>query len=166
MWTAEVERSLREQREQPSAPAKVRKQLGVVEAKIGRLVDALGSGLMGSSAVTTALREAEAERNALTARLSASTDTAPIDLRATVGKAASEFARMVEELPRHLSDRDTVYKARETLREWLGEFRIEPTDDGPTAFWRLNDKGLLFTAGPCVAKMVAGAGFEPATFGL
>ena len=32
-------------------------------------------------------------------------------------------------------------------------------DVGPTAFWHLNDKDLLFTAGPCVAKMVAGACF-------
>ena len=73
---------------------------------------------------------------------------------------------MVDELPANPSDPEAVYEARETLRDWLGEVRIEPTEDGSMAFWRINDEGLLLTAGPLVAKMVAGAGFEPATFGL
>ena len=79
---------------------------------------------------------------------------------------AADFARMVDELPANLSDTEVVYEARETPRDWLGEVRIEPTENGPVAFWRIQDEGLLLTAGPRVAKMVAGAGFEPATFGL
>lgn len=52
-----------------------------------------------------------------------------------------------------------MFEARETLRDWIGDVRIKPTKDGLTAYYRLNDKGLLLTAGPCVAEMVAGAGF-------
>jgi hypothetical protein len=55
----------------------------------------------------------------LTVRLSAVTEATPIDLRATLAQSASEFTRMIDELPHHLSDPETVYEARETLREWL-----------------------------------------------
>jgi hypothetical protein len=108
---------------------------------------------------TRQLHEAENERDLLTARLSAATEAAPSDLWATRANAASDFARMIDELPQQLNDRETVNDAREALWGWLGGFRIEPTNDGPLAFWRLYDKGLLFTAGPCVAKMAAGARF-------
>jgi hypothetical protein len=54
----------------------------------------------------------------------------------------------------------------EDLHAWMGNVPIGRGEDGPTAFWRSNTEGLLLTAGPRVANMVAGAGFEPATFGL
>jgi hypothetical protein len=72
------------------------------------LVDASGSGLIGSAAVAAGLREAAAKRDLLTVRLSAVTEATPIDLRATLAQSASEFTRMIDELPHHLSDPETV----------------------------------------------------------
>ena len=112
------------------------------------------------------MRDAEAERYSLRAQLGAIAEPVALDIRSTIATATANFARMVDALPANLNDPEVVYEAREALREWLGEIRIEPTEDGPMAFWRINDEGLLLTAGPRVAKMVAGAGFEPATFGL
>ena len=67
VWSAEVERSLREQRRGPAADKTLRKQLAETEARIARLVDAIASGLKSSDAVAAGLREAEAERDRLKA---------------------------------------------------------------------------------------------------
>ena len=105
-----------------------------VDAKIRRLVDGLDSGLQGSEAVAAGLREVEAVRERLVLRLETMSAPMPVNLKATVSNAASEFARMVDELPAHMNDPEPVYEARETLRDWLGEIRITPTNKGPTAF--------------------------------
>jgi hypothetical protein len=58
-----------------------------------------------------------------------------------------------------------VYEAREALREWLGDIRIEPTAEGPVARWRITEGGLLVAAGPHLAKLVAGGAISlAATF--
>jgi hypothetical protein len=84
--------------------------------------------------------------------------------REAVNTAA--FAQLVADLPQHLTDPSVVCEARDALHTWMGNVRIEQAEDGPIAFWRLNTEGLLLTAGPRVTNVVAGAGFEPATFGL
>ena len=101
----------------------------------------------------------EADREWQRSHLEVVAEPVSIDVLRAVNDAAATFGWMVGDLPAHLNDADVVYEARETLKDWVGEVRIEPTADGPTALWRLNDKGLLFTAGPSVAKMVAGARF-------
>ena len=72
------------------------------------------------------------------------------------GEATEEFAGVLENLPEELSDPAIVNEARETIREWVGDIRIEPTTTGPVARWRLTEEGLLMAAGPRVAGLVAG----------
>jgi hypothetical protein len=82
--------------------------------------------------------------------------TLPGDISAALREATEEFAQVLEDLPHGLSDPADVYEARETLREWVGDIRIEPTPEGPVAHWRFTEGGLLVAAGPRVARLLAG----------
>ena len=157
LWGAEVDREVRELRAQPKPGDSVRRQLGEVEAKIGRLVDALASGLSGSEAVAAQLRVLEVEKASLGAQLEALADPTPIDVTGALRGSAEDFVRLMDELPAHLTDPAVVYEARDAVRSWVGDVRIEASEDGPLAFWRLNAEGLLLKAGPRVADVVAGA---------
>jgi len=63
---------------------------------------------MCSNTVAAALHEAENERDVPTVQLSAATEATRIDLWATLDDAASDFARMIDELPQHLDGRETA----------------------------------------------------------
>jgi site-specific DNA recombinase len=167
LFVAEVERELRNQAALPSPVAALERELGDVSARVERLVAAIGDGLGGIEEVGDALRRAKEDQRQLRARLEAlAGPRLPGDISEALREATEEFARVLEDLPEQLSDPAIVYEARETLREWVGDIRIEPTPAGPQAHWRLTEGGLLVAAGPRVARLVAGAGFEPATFGL
>ncbi len=125
------------------------------------MVDALASGLMGSDVVAAKLKEVEAEKVQLLAQLDALADPTPVDVAGTLRASVADFARMVAELPGHLTDPSVVYEARDAVRSWVGDVRIEPSEAGPLAFWRLNTGGLLVKAGPRVASVVPRTGLEP-----
>ena len=156
LWTDEVDRQVRGARNEPNPGNSLRSRLAKVEASIERVVDALASGLEDHEEVLTKLKELKAEKTQLLAQLQALADPTPVDIAGTLRGCAADFARMVDELPGHLTDPSVVYEARDAVRSWVGDVRIEPSEDGPLAFWRLNAEGLLVTAGPRVANVVAG----------
>ena len=66
-----------------------------------------------------------------------------------------------QELVSRLEQVEDVSAAREAIRAIVGEIRLVPEGDELVA--ELTSAGL---AGACQLTLVAGAGFEPATFGL
>ncbi|MCC5809912.1 MAG: recombinase zinc beta ribbon domain-containing protein [Ectothiorhodospiraceae bacterium] len=72
-------------------------------------------------------------------------------------RAREIYRRLVQQL----EDIEDVAEAREALRELLGEVRLMPADKCLIA--EIKTGGL---AAACQISLVAGAGFEPATFGL
>jgi hypothetical protein len=61
-----------------------------------------------------------------------------------------------------------VDEARTILRSLLGQIVLKPTPEGLKAELKGNIRGLIAfdDQTPVFLRMVAGAGFEPATFGL
>ena len=57
-------------------------------------------------------------------------------------------------------------RARVLLKDLLGEIRLVPEDGGVYAEIQNRADRLLMAAGAVSITVVAGAGFEPATFGL
>jgi hypothetical protein len=79
--------------------------------------------------------------------------------------AIGRYRAMVEDLGNSGID---MQRARETLREMLGTIPVRPGADGvPIAELGLSPVSLV-AAGASASQIgfVAGAGFEPATFGL
>ena len=148
---------MREAKSQPNPGERLRSRLAAVEAGLERLVDALASGLQGSDKVASKLKELEAEKVQLLAQLDALAAPLPTDVRQTLRGCAADFVRMVADLPAQLTDPAVVYEARDAVKAWVGDVRIEDSDEGAMAFWRLNTEGLLVTAGPQLINVVAGA---------
>ncbi len=55
-----------------------------------------------------------------------------------------------------LKKADFVYEARETLKDWVGEVRIEPTADGPDGFLALKRQGPAFYGRPLCGQNGSG----------
>ena len=103
-------------------------------------------------------------------RLRAAATTAASDAKISrhIPRLMDEYREMVSALPAALGDARYVDRARAELRKILGEIRVE-ADAKKIRF--LNDKSRLSAAlavavGGTANNVVAGAGFEPATFGL
>ena len=144
----------------------VHKRIEELTREIGRMVRHIREG-MDVPELGEALRAAQAERSRLTTRLDAeAAPPSPRGLRDTLRAAADGFMRMLDELPAHLSDPEIALEVRQALRGWMGDIQVVPTPKGVEARWSLAEEGLLSAVGPRVAVLVAGAGFEPATFGL
>ena len=148
----------------------IRIDLRAIEAKIGKIVGAFESiGISESLAVR--LRELEQEKNQAERRLQlAKTDTAPIEaLPDLVPRLVERWQQLVEQIgtlaTNPLASLAEVETARAHLSALLGKVELRPKGGVLWAFPALNAKGLA-EASPLHIKVVAGAGFEPATFGL
>jgi site-specific DNA recombinase len=155
----EIERRVRaitRQQRQPKADSG--KRVAELRREIGNLADAIASGLLKSSpALAQRLQAAEANL----ARLEAAQRTTPPAL--IVPNVRQHFLGMVGRLAGVLL-RDPE-RGREELRGILGEkIKLHPDVSG-RFLWAEYSLGLTALL-PNAEIMVAGAGFEPATFGL
>jgi site-specific DNA recombinase len=141
--------------------AEVPQELRELGARIERLRERLRKGDpdLAADELEAALERAEAKRRELEAQQPEAKASAKV--LSMLPRAAKEYRRQVmqglEGNPRE------ALKARVFLREWFGgKIRLEPLPDGGLmAHWNQNEAALLRFEG-----VVAGAGFEPATFGL
>ena len=134
-------------------------RLAELDGEINRLVDAIASIGM-SDAIKVRLTAAEKER---------------VDLQrwnptpAALGKAnhadiAARVKQTIIDLQTALTN-DTQ-RARKIISDLMGEIRILSEPDGIYAEYDNATEKLMMAAGGVSLMMVAGAGFEPTTFGL
>ena len=100
------------------------------------------------------LRRAEDRRNVLRHKLAQANDANQQDVVSLIPRLMERYRAMVAHLPGYPGEERKA--ARDALFEIFGEIRLERRPDGVWA--ELSAEPLLL--------MVAGAGFEPATFGL
>lgn len=138
-----------------------RERLAELDGEIQRLVDAIATvGL--SPAVATRLRAAESERETLRHAAAASPDLDPTS-EANVDRMFAQYRRLVANLQHALEhDRD---RARALLQELIGTVRITQQGEQIWAELQQEAERPAVAGGPSLLG-VAGAGFEPATFGL
>ncbi len=133
-------------------------RLAALGAEIEHMVAAVAAGLL-SPTLKTKLEAAEAERSVLMSTSTAAAVSVVADL---VPRLADTYRTLVEHLecvpPRY------VDRARTTLKGLIGEIRLIPEGGHLTAEFELECGRLL--AAQTRISVVAGAGFEPATFGL
>jgi site-specific DNA recombinase len=167
-WTAQVHREMAELRSKRSPLVALRSELAETEATIARLVEAIASGAMGSSAALAARLQAAEETQLKLSEQLARRDShiSPSLALARLPDTSSAFADMLATLPDTLNDPEIVLEARSAIRDWVGDISVVPGQNGPVAHWRLSESGSLLAAGGASAPMVAGVGFEPTTFGL
>ncbi len=138
------------------------KRIAQLEREIANLAEAIGSGLL-SPALKAKLAAAETEHAELTnPRRSEPGDK----ISEVLPKLADTYRELVENLEnvplRH------VARARASLKEITGDVRLTPDESrtGLIAELSLDTGRLLGMAAGQQISVVAGAGFEPATFGL
>ena len=145
--------------ESGSEGAKAR--LAEIDAEISRLVDALASiGL--SEAIATRLKKAEAERDQLTATLATAKAGGATGMLQDI---MARYSRLMMKLQDVLKDGD-IARSRELLSDLLGPITLRRDDDGVAwAEFEEPAERLMLANGESLG-LVAGAGFEPTTFGL
>ena len=137
-------------------------RIAQLRTQIGNLADAVASGaLKASPALAERLAGAEVELAQLMTQ--AAIPTAKIiDFPALL---ATQFKKLVERLEGNLA-RDP-HRARAALREICGEIPVFPHESGKYLVAKLGLNEMFLRAAVGSEKfVVAGAGFEPATFGL
>ena len=171
--TAYVEKqfraAIREMGAQDDAPV-IESELAGIDRKIGKVLDAIESvGI--SDSLAERLRTLEAEKADAEDRLKvAQIDRGPLDALPDLVPACMERWRgLVTDFEGLASNPDVepgeLDTARSHLHALLGQVTLKPKDGVLWAHPTLKAKGLT-EASPLPLIMVAGAGFEPATFGL
>jgi site-specific DNA recombinase len=122
-----------------------------LEGEIKRLVSAI-SKIEDSDAMLGALKDREAELRELKAAKASGTELTEEGIRSSVRKALSDIPSLLKKAPK---------QAKAKLSEHLKTIDMIPQSDG--SYVASGEWDLLGVRGPV---MVAGAGFEPATFGL
>jgi site-specific DNA recombinase len=138
------------------------KRLAEVRSEVGNLTEAIASGVLRTSkALAARLAAAEGELERLS--MQQSVRRRVVRMPMPVGE---RYRQMVATLEAELS-RD-VHKARTALRQIVGnEIQVVPHESGKHLVARIGlDTEALLAAGGAEIFVVAGAGFEPATFGL
>ena len=153
------------QREAGTGATATRKRLLVLQREIGRLVEAVATvGI--SAALADRLRTAEAERDALTALLSAEPTTPTA--ATLVGNITAGYRRLILQLETVLQGDHDRQRTRAILADMLGPVTLVrnfETGENFAEFEEPAERLLMATAGESLG-LVARAGFEPATFGL
>jgi DNA invertase Pin-like site-specific DNA recombinase len=174
LFREEVSRLLRKERAR-SRPdrSKTEGRIATLEAEIGRMVDAIRAGVF-SETLKAELQSAETERARLKGDLRAN--------HAGAAKVVDILPRALERYERLVGNLESVAMAdvahaREQIRALTGgEIKLVPTPDGHLEAELTGDYGgVLRLAGTAdhnplrtndEINLVAGAGFEPAAFGL
>ena len=157
---AEVERRVRAAVRQQHPKADHGKRIAELRGEVANLTDAIAGGLLKSSpALAQRLQATEAEL----ARLEAEARRAAAPIQAVVPNVRKHWLALLDRLHGVL-EKDPE-RGREDLREVLEErVRLRPDESG-RFLWADYALGLAALV-PNAEIMVAGAGFEPATFGL
>jgi hypothetical protein len=144
----------------------VEADLAHVETELRNIESAIVQGVVGKT-TGALLQDREGRRDGLQARLRALTDCPTVSpLR--VGPA--EIQACLEQLDELLKQDST--RANRVLRQVLEPITMTPVEDGGRRFYRATGaaKGLKCSTAwgwpRRSISVVAGAGFEPATFGL
>ncbi|NCT85457.1 MAG: recombinase family protein [Comamonadaceae bacterium] len=148
------------QRQASGDAAAAPRQLKALDAEIARLVDAVAAvGI--SPALQQRLRTAETERDRL-AQLIEQAEAGP---RQVIEDVLARYRRQVLELQRVLDEDADRDRTRQLLADMLGPVLIgRDADTGAT--WAEMEKPAERLALNGSPVLVAGAGFEPTTFGL
>ena len=134
------------------------KRIDELDKEINRYVEAIGAiGI--SDSIVKKLKAAEEEKTACELALSEQKNE-PVLPDLSVIK--DMYKEKVDELQESL--KDNVVSAREQLREIFGEVRISKEGEDIFALIKTNPVASLPMTGS--VGVVAGAGFEPTTFGL
>jgi site-specific DNA recombinase len=143
-----------------------RAELAAAEREIENLINAIRTGL-DTPSVRAALNASEAEKLRLQKLLAADTSTGD-KVAGFLPQAVERYHALVNDLPNTLA-RD-IGRARAQLRTLLGDIKLNPAGDHLEAELCGSFEGLMTLTASNAArvkvKMVAGAGFEPATFRL
>ncbi len=135
-----------------------------LQAEVANLVQAIAGGL-NSPAVTSRLAEAEAELT----RLQEYVEPSPrASISRLIPRIADEYRGLVARLADTIHETDPA-RGRAVIRELVGEGRVQVDEQEIRLISRETgiEEALARAAGaPLQIKLVAGAGFEPATFGL
>ncbi|WP_079417516.1 recombinase family protein [Thiomonas intermedia] len=121
--------------------------------EVENIMNAIRQGVVTPTTLT-ALRDAEAKVNAAKARQQEAERMEPVEMIPRAREIHHEMVSKLEQI-------DDVAAAREAIRAIVGEIRLVP--DGDELIAEMTNAGL---AGVCELTLVAGAGFEPTTFGL
>jgi len=168
-FVAEVNR---QRRSKAGEADSLRRNIDRAGRQIARLVDAIANGA-DARALNTKLRELEAEQARLEAELNSQEKPQPL-LHPNLAKV---YRERVERLADALRDPDDGREAFELVRSLIEEVRLIPNDD-TLAIELKGDLAGILAVSDCAKvpsgseakalqiKMVAGAGFEPATFRL
>ena len=134
----------------------IERDIKKVDTEIQNIDRAIRSGII---TITTkqSLIQAEEKRAMLLRELDAIKSIQPITM---IPKLREHHSRAVGQLSK-IKD---IGKARESIRELIGEIKLYPHHEGKYLEAEI-EKGRMATA-LCSMALVAGAGFEPTTFGL
>jgi site-specific DNA recombinase len=149
-------------REARGPAMEAQRRLTAVDKELARLVDALGQ-IGFSPAVAERLRSLEVERTSL------ATQAAPVeefDVNEIVARVLADYRAAMLNLQRCLHEEPDRERTRELLRLILGPVTLVRDADGVTWAQTTNPAEQLLAAGGVSLTVVAGAGFEPTTFGL
>ena len=151
-------------RESGSAGGSARKRLEQLEGEIQRAVDAIMS-IGHSDALSARLRAAEAEKATLASQVRAAGVT--LSAETILAGAMGQYKAMLADLQRGLEEEGDRERTRELIRQMLGQVHLVQDADGVSwAKMRNPAEQLLAAGGGALLTVVAGAGFEPTTFGL
>ena len=158
---SQVQKLLSERkRNNVSALSAGKERIRALNDEIARLVDAIAAiGI--SDALKTRLQSAENEKKLIEAQISASNEPSAI---AGGGEMKARIKRILVDLQNTLGS-DT-HRARKIIGDLFGDIKILKESDGIYAEYDNATEKLLIAAGGVSMNVVAGAGFEPTTFGL
>ena len=154
--------------------AKTKRELAQVTRKIDRIVDAIAEGMFHES-MKAKLDTLEARKRDLEADLANVEPAAPVMLHPNLSDV---YRNKVANLTEALNDPATKAEATTIIRSLLESIRLVPNPSGTLDIELVGElAGLLSLGAPqneqsrlaaasCSTLMVAGAGFEPATFRL
>ncbi len=134
-------------------PSRARRELAKAREVVANIMAAIKMGIVTPS-TKEALQAAEAQQLQAKAELEAMERFEPAQILPRAREIYQQLASSLENI-------DDVATARESLRALLGDIRI--VRDGTATYAEMTNAGL---AGVCSISVVAGAGFEPTTFGL
>lgn len=138
-----------------------KKRLAQLDGEIGNLVDALAT-VGVSAAITTRLAAAEREKAHLRQQLTAA---APTENQVVIDDVTARYKRMMMRLKNVLEDEDRD-RTRQILAEMIGTVTVVHDDSGIYAELEEPAARMLVACAGKSLGLVAGAGFEPTTFGL
>lgn len=134
-------------------PSNAKRQLQIAQKELDNLMTAIKAGII-TTTTKAALQQAESDIAAAKKEIVAAERFEPTQMLPRAREIYRDLVAKLEAV-------EDVTTAREMLKELIGEVRLVPENGTLTA--EIQSAGL---AGTEQISLVAGAGFEPTTFGL